>query len=198
MQPSNRRRGNRRSRYFTTCETAARARRSLQSYPKQAIEPVVRFDPQAGMANSVDCAAVLQRRCAVRQFDRIYRAPFAQGSLRSFRCEIMPAIEGMSSCQQRFEFRIGALPAEYISDLMEVVRQKFAGKIQDQRLAETELAFAGDRDIVLVIIDVIGQLVPIRKYRSAYRPCRSACTGRPRRHIQELECKNYIFEVDRH
>src|SRR6202022_3779722 len=96
---------------------------------------------------------------SVGDFYRIGLAPFAQRLFRGFRFEIVPPIKGASSYQQRSKFWVGASLAEYVSDLIEVVWQKFACKVQRQRLAETELSFVGDRDVFLVILDVIGHLV---------------------------------------
>lgn len=62
-------------------------------------------------------------------------------------------------CQQGSKFPVGASFAENVSDLIEVVWQEFAHKIQYQRFAETELSFVGDRDVILFILDVIGQLI---------------------------------------
>jgi hypothetical protein len=92
-------------------------------------------------------------------FYRIELAPFAQRTFRGFRFEIMPAIKRGSSYQQGSKFLVGAFLAEDVSDLIEVVWQKLACKVQHQRLAEIELASVGDRDVVLIILDVIGQLV---------------------------------------
>jgi len=71
----------------------------------------------------------------------------------------VPAINGVSSRQQSAEFRIGAAPAEYVSNLIEVAWQKFARKIQHQRLAEAELPFVWNRYVFFIILDVVGQLI---------------------------------------
>src|SRR6266851_3239183 len=92
-------------------------------------------------------------------FDRIELAPFAQCAFRGFRFEIVPAIEGVSSRQQGSKLPVGTTLAEHVSDLIEIIRQKFASKVQRQRLAETELSFVGDRDVVLAILDVIRKLI---------------------------------------
>jgi hypothetical protein len=70
---------------------------------------------------------------------------------------IVPAFKSAFSDQQRAKFLIGASFAEHVSDLIEIIRQKFAREVQ--RLAETELSFVGDRDVVLVILDVIRKLI---------------------------------------
>jgi hypothetical protein len=90
-------------------------------------------------------------------FNGIELAPLAQRTLRGFRFEIIPALEDISTDQQRSEVFVGATLAEHISNLIEVIGQKFARKIQDHALAEIELSFVGDRDIFLVVLDIIWQ-----------------------------------------
>ena len=76
-------------------------------------------------------------------FDRMVLAPFAQGLFGGFRFEGVPAIEGLCSGQQGSKPLVGAALAEDVSELIEVIRQKLACKIQRQRLAETEFPLAG-------------------------------------------------------
>jgi hypothetical protein len=71
----------------------------------------------------------------------------------------VPAVEGAASRQQSLEFRVGAAPAEDVSHIIEVARQEFAGEIQHQLLAETELALVGNRHVVVAIRDVVTQLI---------------------------------------
>jgi hypothetical protein len=86
-------------------------------------------------------------RGIVGKLYRIELAAFAQGSFCGFRFEIVPLLEHICSYYQGPEFLVGASFAEYISDLIEVVRQKFARKVQRQRLAESEPPFAGDCNV---------------------------------------------------
>jgi hypothetical protein len=83
----------------------------------------------------------------------------AQRLVRRLLFESVPAVEGVPSRQQGLEFRVGAALAEHVSDVVEVVGQVFAGKLQRQRLAETELALIGNRDVVLIIRVFVRQLI---------------------------------------
>ncbi len=74
------------------------------------------------------------------------RAPVAQRLLRDSRFEDVPVIDRTSSGEQGLEFRVGAPPAEEIADVVEIVRQELASKIQHQRLAQPELTFVRERD----------------------------------------------------
>jgi hypothetical protein len=67
---------------------------------------------------------------------------------------IVPAFKSAFSDQQRAKFLVGASFAEHVSDLIEIIRQKFAREVSG-----TELSFVGDRDVVLVILDVIRKLI---------------------------------------
>jgi hypothetical protein len=82
-------------------------------------------------------------------------APIAQRSFGGFRFKVIPAIESTSSCQQGAEFRVGTFFAEYVSNLIVIVWQKFADKIQHRRLAEVELPLVWDRYVFFIILDVI-------------------------------------------
>src|ERR1700736_1803417 len=107
------------------------------------------------------CSRTLLPRCkaSAGDFYRIELAPLAQGLFGGFRFEFVPGIKSVSSYQQRSKFFVGASLAEDISNLIEVAWQEFACKVQRQRLAETEVSFVGDRDVFLIILDVIGHLV---------------------------------------
>jgi hypothetical protein len=59
---------------------------------------------------------------SVGEVYRIELAPFAQGSFRRLRTEIVPAIKGVSSRQQGLEFLISAALAEYVPNFIEVVK----------------------------------------------------------------------------
>ena len=89
----------------------------------------------------------------------MHRAPVAQGSLFGFRLEGMPAIDRTASGEQRLEFRIGAPLAEGGTDVVEIVRQELPCKIEDQRFAQAEFALVWKRDIFLLVVDVVRQLV---------------------------------------
>jgi hypothetical protein len=81
---------------------------------------------------------------------------------RPFRCvclERVPAVDGPSSPEQGLEFRVRAAPAADLANLVEIVRQAFACKVERKRLAEAERPFVGDRDVFLVVGDVFGQLI---------------------------------------
>jgi hypothetical protein len=54
---------------------------------------------------------------------------------------------------------VGAAPAEHIPDLIKIVRQEFAGEIHYQRLAEVKVPLAGDRDVFLLVLDVVRYLL---------------------------------------
>ena len=92
-------------------------------------------------------------------FDRMQRAPVAQRLLRDSRFEGVPVIDRTSSGEQGLEFRVGAPPAEEIADVVEIVRQELASKIQHQRLAQPELTFVRERDVFLLVVDVVRQFV---------------------------------------
>src|SRR5713101_2814103 len=104
-------------------------------------------------------ALLPRRKASAGDFYRIELAPLAQRSFRGFRFEIVPGIKNVSSYQQRSKFFVGASLAEHVSNLIEVAWQEFACKVQRQRLAETELSFVGDRDVFLIILDIIRHLV---------------------------------------
>lgn len=95
-------------------------------------------------------------------------APVAQRLVRRLLFESVRALERVSSHQQGFEFLIDAALAEHVFHVIEVVGQEFAGKVQRQGLAETEVSLVGNRDVVLVILDVVWQpiveLVQIGKF----------------------------------
>jgi hypothetical protein len=74
-------------------------------------------------------------------------APVAQRLRRGFRFEGVPGIDRTSSGEQVLEFRVGTSPAEEIADVVEIVGQKLARKIEHQRLAQPELAFVRERDV---------------------------------------------------
>ncbi len=88
---------------------------------------------------------------------RIEFAPIAQRSFGRLRFELVPAINGFSPRQQGAEFRVGASLAEYVSNLIKIFWQKFARKVQHQRLAEIEFSLVGDRDVFLIVVDIIGK-----------------------------------------
>jgi hypothetical protein len=90
---------------------------------------------------------VPRREASIGELDRIELAPFAQGAFRGFRFEIVPALEHISSDQQRSKFLVGATLAEDVSDLVEIIGQEFARKIQCQWFAEIEVTLARDRSL---------------------------------------------------
>src|SRR6266568_4773417 len=49
--------------------------------------------------------------------------------------------------------------AEDVSNLVEVVRQAFARKVEHKWLAETKIALVGNRDVLLVVFNVVGEFV---------------------------------------
>src|SRR5438876_10927857 len=95
------------------------------------------------------CYRVFQ--VSIGNFYRVEFAPFAQRLFRGVRFEIVPALKGVSARQQGSKFLVGASLAEHVSNLIKVVWQKFACKIQHQLLAETELSSVGDRNVFLII-----------------------------------------------
>lgn len=92
-------------------------------------------------------------------FDRMQRAPVAQRLLRGFRFEGVPAIDRAASGEQGLEFGVGAALAEEIADVVEIVRQELAGKVEHHRFAEPEFALVRERDVFLLIVDIVRQLV---------------------------------------
>src|SRR6266567_1078501 len=71
----------------------------------------------------------------------------------------MPAVNRVSSRQQISEFRVRPPLAEDVSNLVEVVRQAFARKVEHKWLAETKIALVGNRDVLLVVFNVVGEFV---------------------------------------
>jgi hypothetical protein len=67
-------------------------------------------------------AACLPRKASAGKLYRIDFAPVAQRAFGRLRFEIVPAIDGLASRQQGAEFRVGAPPAEDVSNLVEVIR----------------------------------------------------------------------------
>lgn len=43
--------------------------------------------------------------------------------------------------------------------LLRIVRQKFAGEVEHQRLAQAQLALVRERDVFLLLVDVVRELV---------------------------------------
>lgn len=76
-----------------------------------------------------------------------------------FDFELVPSIEDVPSRHQGAKLPVGAALAEHISDLIKIVRQEFARKIQYQRLAEVKLPPVGNGDVFLFILDVVQQFV---------------------------------------
>src|SRR5260370_1823037 len=150
-------------------------------------------------------ATLQAARGIVGELYRIELAPFAQGSLRGFRFEIVPALEHVSSYDQGPEFLVGASFAEGISDLIEVIRQKFARKVQRQRLAESELPFAGDCNVFLIILDIIRQLIieffEVGKFRvevDLARPPAQVGLMQAGGAVNEFECEEYFLKAGGH
>jgi hypothetical protein len=54
-------------------------------------------------------------------------------------------IEDVPSRYQGAKLLVGAALAEHVSDVIKIVRQEFAGKIQYQRLAEVKVPLAGNQ-----------------------------------------------------
>jgi hypothetical protein len=140
-------------------------------------------------------------------FDRIDLAPFAQCPLGGLRFEIVPSLKNISSYYQSPEFPEAALLAEHVSDLIEVIRQKFARKIQRQRLAETEFPLVGNVDVFLLIVDVIGQFIvelfQIGKFSMLIDLARPPAEDRPilteaSAHCDEFESFEYFLKADGH
>src|SRR5260370_32923624 len=86
---------------------------------------------------------------------RVELAPFAQRLFCGFRFEIIPALEDVSSYHQSSKFPVGASFAEDVSDLIEIVRQKLARKVQHHRLAAAQLSFVVARAGLPVLLHVI-------------------------------------------
>src|SRR5215472_3192394 len=84
-------------------------------------------------------------------------APFAQGLLGGPGFEIVPLVERAPPRQQVLKGRIGTSPAEDAPDLVEIVRQEFARKVEHERLAEIELSLIGNDNIVVAVFKIIRQ-----------------------------------------
>ena len=117
----------------------------------------------------------------------------------------LPNSVRVSSYYQGPEFLVGASFAEYISDLIEVIRQKFARKIQRQRLAESELPFAGDHKVFLIILDIIRQPIiqffEVGEFRVEVDLARQpAQVGlmQAGATVNEFECEEYFLKADGH
>ena len=71
----------------------------------------------------------------------------------------MPLIQRAPVDQKILEPGIGAPFLEHLSNLLVVVRQELAGKVQHERLAEIELLLARYLDVFVGVVDVIRQFL---------------------------------------